>query len=88
MKKIIDNDLENIIDSYMGGVVTIFACRYIYTGKLIKIDEKNLVLENCKIVYETGDFADNKWIDAQSLGTKEWAIALQSIESFGILNKS
>jgi hypothetical protein len=88
MKHIIDNNDTNIIDTYLGEITTIFCCRYIYTGKVIKIDDKHLVLEGCKIVYETGEFCDKNWKDAQSLETKEWVIALQSIESFGKINKS
>jgi len=88
MKQIINECDTNIIDSYIGKNITVFCCRYIYTGKLTKIDERYLAVEGCKIVYETGSFPESKWADAQSLETKEWVIALAAMESFGILNKS
>jgi hypothetical protein len=88
MKQIIDVNEASILDKYLGKIITVFCCRYIYAGKLIKIDSKDIVLADPKIVYETGAFSSNDWKDAQSLDTNEWAISLQSIESYGVLNKS
>jgi hypothetical protein len=88
MKQIIEANDSMIIESFLGKYVTIFCMRYIYTGKVLKIDAKHLVLGECKIVYETGGFETNTWKDAQSLGVNEWVVALDAIEGFGVLNKS
>jgi hypothetical protein len=88
MKQIISCDDKTILEDFLGKNITVFCCRYIYTGKLIKFDEASLVLEGCKIVYETGDFASNTWGDAQNLRTPVWQISLQSIESYGVLDKN
>ena len=88
MKQIINSNNETIIEQYLGKNVTIFCCRYTYTGKMIKLDDYAVVLEDCKIVYETGSFEEKKWKDVQSLCVKEWSITRQSIEAFGVLEKS
>jgi hypothetical protein len=87
MKTIIENSDCEIIEQYLGLQITLFCCRYLYTGKLIAIDDQFLTLEDPKIVYETGSFEDNNWKDSQSLNIKKWNISLQSIESFGGMNK-
>jgi len=85
MKTLIQETKEKGLESLMGKKVTIFCCRYIYTGELIGIDEQNILLKNPAIVYETGPFDKKEWQDCQSLNIPEWYIAIQSIESYGIL---
>jgi hypothetical protein len=72
------------LEALLGENVLIFSMNYIYTGKLVGVNEKFIKLEDAKIVYETGPFTDKKYKDAQSLPTKDWYIQLTSIESFGI----
>lgn len=74
---------ENI-NELIGKTATFFCQIYIYTGKVVAVNEKSVHLRNAKVVYETGPFTDSNWKDAQSLPT-DWHIARQSIESFGIL---
>lgn len=69
--------------SLMGEVVTIFACRYIYTGKLVGVNDTCVELEDPAIVYETGPFDNKEWADAQKLPHKTFFIATGAIESFG-----
>jgi len=71
------------MESLLGKVVTLFCINYIYTGKLVGVNQDCVKLENPKIVYETGEFTDTKWKDAQSLPHKYFYIARQAIESFG-----
>jgi hypothetical protein len=72
------------LEALLGENVLIFSMNYIYTGKLVGVNEKFIKLEDAKIVYETGPFTDKNYKDAQSLPTKDWYIQLTSIESFGI----
>lgn len=84
MKKLVEQTTGNHLESYLGETLTVFSCRYIYSGKLVSIDETSICLEEAGIIYETGEFTDKKWKDRQALPNK-WCIAIQSIESFGIL---
>jgi hypothetical protein len=73
--------LESLLDQN----VTLFCMNYIYTGKLVGVDEDQVKLENAKIVYETGSFTEKEWTDAQSLPNGTWYVRLATVESFGIL---
>lgn len=72
------------LESLLSQNITLFCGVYIYTGKLVGVNETCVKLENAKIVYETGAFTSSDWKDAQLL-PHEWYVTLQSIESFGIL---
>lgn len=68
----------------MGEQVTLFCLNYIYTGKLVGVNDTFVKLEKASVVYETGSFADPKFKDSQSL-PNDWYIQLSSVESFGKL---
>ena len=68
----------------MGKRVTLFCGVYIYTGKLVGVNDTCVKLQDAGIVYETGSFSDKKWKDCQSL-PNDWYVTTQSIESFGEL---
>lgn len=70
--------------SLMGQRVTLFCQIYIYTGKLVGVNDKYVLLEDPAIVYETGDFKEKEWKDAQSLPNQTY-VFIHAIESFGIL---
>ena len=81
MKKIVKKlGLEKLL----GERITLFCCRYIYTGKLIKVNQDCVLLTECGIVYETGELTNTEWKDYQKL-PNDWYVARQSIESFGVL---
>ena len=66
----------------MDEVITIFSLNYIYTGKLIGVNDDCVLLENPSIVYETGPFNEPQWKDAQAL-PNELYVQKTCIESFG-----
>lgn len=68
----------------MGECVTLFCMNYIYTGKLVGVNDTCVLLEDAAIVYETGSFLEKNWKDAQKL-PNDWYVQLSTIESFGIL---
>lgn len=68
----------------MGQNVTLFCLNYIYTGKLIGVNDEFVKLEGAKIVYETGAFDEQSWKDAQAL-PHDWYVKTAAVESFGIL---
>jgi DNA-binding ferritin-like protein (Dps family) len=68
----------------IGERVTLFCANYVYTGKLIGVNDDCVLLSDCGIVYETGSFTESKWKDYQKL-PNEFYVMKQSIESFGLL---
>ena len=68
----------------LGENVTLFCLNYIYTGKLSGVNDTTVLLESASIIYETGDFNDKKWKDAQKL-PGNWYVQIAAIESFGLL---
>ena len=79
------NESKIGLEKLIGEVVTLFCCRYIYTGILEYVDDKCAYLKHPKIVYETGGFDNKKWEEAQKLPHDIFYIKRQSIESFGII---
>lgn len=74
---------EGLVGLLGENVVIICAC-YIYSGKLIGVNDTCIKLEDPHMVYETGPWADKKWKDAQPLGHKFHYVATGMIESFGL----
>ena len=76
---------EGSFESLLGKRITVYCCRYIYTGKLLAIyDDAILLADGNGIVYETGSYENKEWESFQKM-PNEWFISKQSIESFGIL---
>ena len=83
--KVMVKEVENEgLEALMGQRVTLFCGVYIYTGRLVGVNQTCVKLEDAGIVYETGPFSDKKWKDCQSL-PNDWYVTMQSIESFGVL---
>lgn len=83
--KVLVKEVENEgLFALMGKRVTLFCGVYIYTGKLVGVNDTCVKLQDAGIVYETGSFSDKKWKDCQSL-PNDWYVTTQSIESFGEL---
>lgn len=68
----------------LGERVTLFCLNYIYTGKLIGVNQSCVLLEEAYVVYNTGAFDTREWTDAQRIG-KLWYVQNSAIESFGLL---
>jgi len=83
MKKIIRNVENEGLMKLLGQKVTLFCANYFYTGILIGVNRKYVLLEDPAIVYETGPWSDKSYKDEQKLGYKEWYVMTSAIESFG-----
>ncbi len=68
----------------MGENVTLFCLNYIYTGKLVGVNDTFVKLEKASVVYETGAYSSKDWKDAQAL-PQDWYVQISAIESFGKL---
>ena len=75
---------EEGLESLLGQTVTFFCAIYIYTGELIGVNSTCVKLKNPKIVYETGEFDNKTWKDAQAL-PNELYLQVGMIEAFGIV---
>ena len=82
MKKLIEVENGGLL-SLLDENVLVFCVNYIYTGKLTGVNDDCIQLSDAQIVYETGDFQQAGFKDAQPLPTSEWFIQLASIESLG-----
>ena len=86
MKKsvqVVEVENEGFMD-LMDEVITIFSLNYIYTGKLIGVNDSCVLLDSPSIVYETGAFDKKEWKDAQKLPNQIY-VQIGCIESFGIV---
>ena len=72
------------LDGLLGQTVTLFCGVYIYTGKLVGVNDTCVKLSDAKIVYETGELTTKTWKDAQSLPA-DWYVQTAAIESCGVL---
>jgi hypothetical protein len=84
MRKIVEEQSGEGFEKLLGEVITVFAANYIYTGKLIGVNESCILLTKPSIVYETGSMTDKVWKDAQPL-PHDWYIQIEAIESFGVM---
>ena len=84
MKKIVTEVEGEGLVKLLGEVVTLFCLNYIYTGKLVGVNETCVLLDDPKIVYETGAFDTKQWKDAQALPSSLYVMTA-CIESFGIV---
>lgn len=84
MRKIIEETSPEGLEKLMGERVTLFCMNYIYTGKLVGVNDTCVLLTSPAIVYETGAFSDKKWKDAQDLPS-DFYVMIAAIEGFGIV---
>ena len=84
MKKLIEDVSGEGLVKLMGERVTLFCAIYIYTGRLVGVNETCVLLEDAAIVYDTGPLTDGKWKDAQPL-PGPWYVQTAMVESFGVL---
>jgi hypothetical protein len=87
MKKIVTEVQGEGLVALLGEHVMLFCANYIYAGTLTGVNDTCVLLDDAKIVYETGAFSDSKYKDAQNLPTKTWYVQTSAIESFGIGKK-
>ena len=84
MKKLVEIVDTEGLEKLIGERVTLFCAIYIYTGKLVGVNDSCVLLQDAAIVYETGPLTDGKWKDAQAL-PGDWYVTTSMIESFGLL---
>ena len=84
MKRLVEEVAAEGLDKLLGEQVTLLCMNYFYTGKLIGVNEHDVLLEDTKIIYETGQWDKKDWADAQYV-CKELYVRTASIEAYGII---
>lgn len=82
MKKIVEEVKGEGLEKLLGENVTLFCMNYFYNGKLVGVNSTCVLLENPKIIYETGAWDLKGWKDAQSMNLSELYVQISAIESF------
>ena len=88
MKKIVnvqEVDGEGMV-GLLGEKVVLFCLNYIYAGKLTGVNDKDVLLEDASIVYETGELTAKAWRDAQKLPHPLY-VKTSAIESYSKADK-
>lgn len=83
MKVLIEEKQGMGMESLMGKYITVWCLNYIYAGKLVGVNEYDIILSEPKVVYETGKLTEPGFSDAQDLPASEWRVRTACIESYG-----
>jgi hypothetical protein len=82
MRKIVKQVEGEGLESLLGENVVLWCANYIYAGKLSGVNDRDVLLQDASVVYETGELCAPAWKDAQKL-PGPWYIRTASIESYG-----
>jgi len=66
----------------LGKNVCLMCMNYFYYGKLVGVNHTCVELKDPSVVYETGEWGNKTWKDAQKLPTKSSFVNVNAIESF------
>jgi hypothetical protein len=85
MKRIVQvQELEGEgLEALLGRDIFIFGSNYNYAGKLVGVNDADIILEDAGIVFETGAFSSPGFKDIQRFPVKEWRLRIAAIESYG-----
>ena len=81
MKKIVEIDTKEGLESLLGEEVLLMCANYFYAGKLVGVNRSVVKLSNARLVYETGTWDKAAWADAQKLPGDVY-VRIPAIESF------
>jgi hypothetical protein len=84
MKRLIEDDGASGLEELIGETVLLMCANYFYAGKLVGVNTNCVELAEASIVYETGQWSDKGYKDAQKLPAKKWFVSISAIESYGV----
>jgi hypothetical protein len=70
------------LESFIGKRVLLLCGNYFYAGTLRSVSESDAELADASIVYETGEWSDAKYRDAQELGDGPTYVRLRWVEAY------
>lgn len=82
MRKLVQEIENEGFEKLLGETVTLFCLNYFYNGKLAGVNDTCVLLQDPKVIYETGAFSDKAWKDAQVMNIEELYVQKNAIESF------
>ena len=82
MKRVVVETDEGGFVAMLNEKVCLFCGVYIYTGKLVGVNDDHLEIVDAMLVYETGELLHGPWKNAQPL-PNPWRIMKHGIESWG-----
>jgi hypothetical protein len=85
VRKIVEEVAGEGLEALLGKRVCLWCVNYIYHGKLIGVNDTDVLLDDAKVVYETGPLCDPTFGDAQALPDK-WYVRISAIESYGVVD--
>ena len=84
MKKLVTEIENEGFEKLMGETVTLFCMNYFYNGKLVGVNDTQVLLQDPKIVYETGEWSKETWQDVQVMGIDELYVRISAVESYAV----
>lgn len=87
MKKVIIEDNTEGLMKLLGEMVTLYCASFIYAGRLTGLNDECVLLDEAKIVYDTGDHSSPSWATAEKMPNGSWYVMKSKIESFGIFKQ-
>ena len=85
MRKLVNVvEVEEGLDTLLGEKLLVMCNNYHYSGTLSGVNDIFIKLDNCSIVYETGEWTAAKFKDSQSLGANPHYIMIGHIEGFRV----
>jgi hypothetical protein len=84
MKVFVESKDDEGLIALLGKRITIFCGVFIYTGKLVGVNDTCVKLSDAMMVFSTGKFSDKEWSDAEKF-PGDFYVQMTAIESFGIL---
>ena len=85
MKKIIEVDSSDAgLESLLGEKVLLMCMNYFYHGTLAGVNEKDVLLSDAHIVYETGSWNESGFKDAQRVCDALY-VRIDAIESYALI---
>jgi hypothetical protein len=86
MKRIVNivETTKDGLEKLLGEYVQLWCLNYIYAGKLVGVNEHDVVLAEAGVVYETGKLTDKTFKFFEPVGAPEHFVRIGMIESYSL----
>lgn len=89
MKRLVEEISGDGLEKLLGERVILLCAAYFYEGKLVGVNETDVVLSDPHIVFSAGEWDKPGYATVEAIKhAKEWFVKTQSIESFGLSKKN
>ena len=85
MKRLVEVKDGDGLEKLLGEYVQLWCLNYIYAGKLVGVNEHDVVLAEPKVVYETGKLDEHGFKLAEDCGVPELFVRVAAIESYALV---